>query len=73
MKKKIKDLTYDQLSKWCQSIPQDYSTGECVGCPFWKFKSVDKNCTCSWLFNLWGEHKNLIEVLDQEIEVEDDE
>ena len=69
VKKKIKDLTYDEFLKLCQSCHQDYSTGECVGCPFWKFRSVDD--TCTWIHNIWEDFNKLIEVLNQEIEVEE--
>lgn len=70
MKKKIKDLTYDELQSFCYSIPQDsYDTRVCIGCPFWKFRSVE--CTCNWIFNLWDDLKEFLEMLDQEIEVEE--
>lgn len=73
MKKKIKDLTYDELEKVCNNHPQDISTGECVGCPFWKFRSVDKHCTCNWIFNLWDDLKEFLKMLEQEIEVDSNE
>ena len=74
MRKKIKDLTYDELQKMCNSIPQDcYDTEAHIGCPFWKYRSVDKHCTCNWIFNLWDDLKEFLEMLDQEIEVEDDD
>lgn len=74
MKKKIKDLTYDELQNFCNSISKDYyDTGICNGCPFWEFTSVDKNCTCNWIFNLWSDLKKFLEMLDQEIEVDEDD
>ena len=74
MKKKIKDLTYDELQRMCDSMPKDYyDTGECIGCPFYKFRSIDKNCTCNWIFNLWDYLKDFLKMLEQEIEVNSNE
>lgn len=68
MKKKIKDLTYDEFLKVCDSCHQDIVSGKCIGCPFGELVYIEDNC--NWIHNLVGNFNKFINVLEQEIEVE---